>query len=368
MNFSNLVSSMSLTTALALLGAVVLVAVALHSWYTLHRLRPRQALDGSDAKPSRGSAGRVEPGLDAANSAAADGSRPERTPFGDTQPELPAAPPRPSLRLDALIDALAPLALDAPISGEMALAHMPGSRRAGSKPMLVEGLDADSGEWQPLLPGHRYSELQVGVQLVNRSGPINDIEYSEFVQKTQGYAEALGASADFPDMLEVVARARELDSLTSPLDAQLNVNLRSNGVAWSVAFVQQLAARQGFVVGSVPSRMVLAASEEAAPPVLVLTVDPQAALADNPQAAAIRECTLSLDVPQTAEGVEAYPLFHLTATALAAELDATPVDNAGRELSLQAYSAISHELTELYRQLHALDLPAGSAAARRLFS
>jgi hypothetical protein len=367
MNLSNI----SLSTALALLGAVVLVAVALHSWYTLHRLRPPKAADAG-AAPNRAQAGqaRVEPGLEASMAAGdrAAGDMPDRVPFGDTQPELPALPAKASLRLDALIDALVPLALDAPISGEMALAHLPGSRRAGSKPMLIEGLDADTGLWQVLQPGQRYSELQAGVQLVNRSGPINEIEYSEFVQKTEAYAEALGASPDFPDMLEVVARARQLDSQTSPLDAQLNVNLRSNGVAWSVAFVQQLAARQGFVVGAVPSRLVLPASEEAAPPVLVLTVDPQAALADNPQAAAIRECTLSLDVPQTAEGVEAYPLFHLTATALATELDATAVDNAGHELSLQAYSAISHELTELYRQLHALDLPAGSAAARRLFS
>jgi hypothetical protein len=55
-------------------------------------------------------------------------------------------------------------------------------------------------------------------------------------------------------MLDVVARARELDGLASPLDAQLTVTLRANSVAWSVGYVQQCAARQGFVPGALPGR------------------------------------------------------------------------------------------------------------------
>ena len=50
--------------------------------------------------------------------------------------------------LDALIDAIATLALEAPVSGEMLLAHLPATRRAGSKPFPIEGLNASSGEWE----------------------------------------------------------------------------------------------------------------------------------------------------------------------------------------------------------------------------
>ena len=46
--------------------------------------------------------------------------------------------------------------------------------------------------------------------------------------------------ADFPDMLDVVARARELDDFASQHDAQLAVHLRANGAAWSVGYVQQM--------------------------------------------------------------------------------------------------------------------------------
>jgi len=345
---------MTLTTALVILGLVVLAALALQSWWAMRRVKPREPGDGSDTSA------RVEPSLhntehDTEPSSAED------------PPSLRAATKR-LPRLDALIDAIAPLALDGPITGDLALQHLPSSRRAGTKPFYVEGLDTETGEWESIAPGRRYGELQAGVQLANRSGPLNAIEYSEFVQKLQAFAEAVGATADVPDMLEVVARARELDALSAPLDAQLSVTLRTNGVAWSVGFVQQVAGRQGLVPGVLPGRLVLPSSEEGAPPMLVLAVDPQAALAEDPQAAVVRECTLTLDVPQTPASQEPFPAWHLTGKQLADDLDATAVDDQGQTITLHAYDAIGKELDDLYQRLEQLDLAAGTPAARRLFS
>ncbi len=345
---------MKLSTALALMAAAVLLALALHGWWQQRRMRgpsrPPPAPESS--LPSE----RVEP------------------PLGDDTvaepPPLRAAPKR-LPRLDALIDAIVPLALDAPISGDMALQHLPPTRRAGSKPFYIEGLDSESGEWETLAAGRRYGELQAGVQMASRSGALNEIEYSEFVQKLQTFADAVGATPEPPDMLEVVARARELDTMTSALDAQLTVTLRANGVAWSVAFVQQVAARHGLVPGAVPGRQVLPALEENAPPLLVLAVDAQAALAalgGSPQAAALRECTLTLDVPQTPASAEPFPAWHTLGNKLADDLDATVMDDDGQPVTLHAYATIGKELEGLYQQLEALDLAAGSAAARRLFS
>ncbi len=341
---------MTLTTALVILGVLVLVALALQSWWAMRRVKPREPAEGADSSL------RVEPSL--------HGTEPAPV---EVAPALRPTPKRPP-RLDALIDAIAPLALDGPISGDLALQHLPSSRRAGTKPFYVEGLDAESGEWDVIAAGRRYSELQAGVQLANRSGPLNAIEYSEFVQKLQTFAESVGASADVPDMLEVVARARELDGLTAALDAQLSVTLRTNGVAWSVGFVQQVAGRLGLVPGVLPGRLVLPSAEEGAPPLLVLAVDPQAALAEDPQAAVVRECTLTLDVPQTPASQEPFPAWHLTGKQLADDLDATAVDDQGQVITLHAYDAIGKELDDLYQRLEQLDLAAGTPAARRLFS
>src|SRR5207244_1552721 len=115
-----------------------------------------------------------------------------------------------------------------------------------------------------------------GVQMANRNGALNEIEFSEFVQKVEAYAQAIGASTDIPDMLEAVARGRELDAFAQEHDAQLVAHLRANSVAWSVGYLLQCAQRHGFVPGVVPGRLVMPAAEEGAPPVLTLTFDAQA--------------------------------------------------------------------------------------------
>jgi hypothetical protein len=364
---------------------VVLGLLALQLWWAAQRKQRAKQVEVPAA-----AADRTEPTMDAADPSAGGGpndgtaaalaeidAAPGGTPDGGAarpRSVTLSGPRRQTPRLDALIDAIVPLALEQPISGEAVLAHLPPSRRVGSKPFYIEGLDADTGVWDVPAAGHRYSELQAGVQLASRSGALNEIEFSEFMQKVQAYAEAVGASVDgsnAPDMLDVVARARELDALTGPLDAQLTITLRTNGVAWSVSFVQQVAARLGFLPGAVPGRMVLPSGDEGAPPMLLLAMDAQAALAardQEPHASAIRECTLTLDVPQTPAAKEPFPAWHLAARKLGDELDAALCDDQGQTIPPQAFAEIAQELAGLYQRLEALDLPAGSAAARRLFS
>jgi len=284
---------MNLMVALAVLAVLVLVALVAHGIWSARRAGPRRAQPESPAAGALASQ-RVEPALDSEPS-------PSTQPSAHVFPDMNRPAAARGGRVDALIDAVATLALETPASGELALTHYPPTRRAGTKPFHIEGMNDETGDWE--LPGanRRYREFQAGVQLANRHGALNEIEYSEFVQKVQAFAEAIGAHPDFPDMLDVVARARELDAFANPHDANLTVHLRANGAAWSVGYLQQAAARHGFVLGTVPGRLVLPASEEGAPAVLQLAYDPQAALAEDPNQAAVRDLTLSLDVPQTPE-------------------------------------------------------------------
>lgn len=345
---------MSLTTALILLAVVLLGVLAGHGMWSTRRARPRRAVSETVATATGNE--RVEPSLGVLP--AADGA----------VVPMPAATARRSgARIDALIDAIATLTLEAPVSGEMLLAHLPASRRAGSKPFQIEGLNAATGEWEPVSLGQRYGELQAGLQLANRSGALNEIEYSEFVQKLQAMADAIGAVPDFPDMLDVVARARELDAFASPHDATLSVRLRANSAAWSVGYIQQCASRHGFVPGATPGRLVLPATEEGAPPVLVLAFDAQAALADEPASAPVRELSLVLDVAQTPQEVEPFAAWHQAINALVDDMDASAVDDEDRPLTLQHFASIASELNKLYRALESHDMAAGTPVARRLF-
>jgi hypothetical protein len=349
----------TLTIALASLGGVVLAGVVAHGAWQARR-----------AGPKRASAPRAEP---SAQDPRSHDEAPAQEASSESTSDGPMAPVRRlsrrmPLQLDALIDAFATLKMDAPLSGEALLAQLPSKRHIGSKLVLVEGLHVDTARWEAPMAGARYSELQAGIQLASRTGALNEIEYSEFVQRVQTLAEAIGAAADFPDMLDVMARARELDAFASPHDAQLAVHLHARGAAWSVGYIQQHARRHGFVPGVVAGRLVYPSSEEGAPPVLTLTFDSQAALADEPDQAAVRDVTLAFDVPQTDPSVEPFKAWQAAAQALAVGMDAAIVDDNERPLSGEGFAAIGAELGQLYAALEAHDLAAGSAAARRLFS
>lgn len=378
----------NLTVSLAILGGLVLALVVLHGAWQTRKAGPKRAAEAPPGqagvaapRPVEPPFERVEPSLgplapdDSNAPAAATHHGPAAVPpqQARAEPSLAEAavhfsPKRVQLRLDALVDAIAPITLEAPISGEMLLTHLPPSRRAGSKPMLIEGMNTETGEWEFPVPGQRYGEVQAGVQLANRTGALNNIEFSEFAQKVQVLADALGGMADVPDMLDATARAKELDAFAGDHDAQLAVHLRARSAAWSVGYILQHAGRHGFVPGAMPGRLVLAAAEEGAPPVLTLTFDAQAALADDPNQAAVRDVTLSFDVPQTDPMGQPFAAWQASAQALSLGMDAAIVDDNGQPLSAEGFAAIGRELEQLYQALALRDMAAGSAMARRLFS
>lgn len=355
--------SNSLTLYLALLGGLVLAAVVAHGAWTARRAvarQPRRAalepmgtgtIDRSDADTVPTELGDTVPGD-----------------FGPTSPITLPPVKRNQPRLDALIDAIAILNVEHQMSGDHVLAHLPATRRAGGKPFMIEGLRTDCGEWEQPQLDVIYSEFQAGVLLANRTGALNEIEYSEFVQKVQVFADGIGSAAEFPDMLDVVARARELDNFASGHDAQLTLRLLARGSAWSLGYVQQQAGRHGFLPGALPGRFVLPGSEEGAPPILTLSFDAKAAFAEEDEQATLRELILSFDVPQTAAELAPFKAWCAAGEALSLGLDALMADDQGQPFSPAAFASIDGELQRLYEALSARDLAAGSAAARRLFS
>jgi hypothetical protein len=339
----------SFSLGLALLGGSVLAALVGWNAWSTRRNTPRQPVAAMPAGGSLDPDERAEPTLDDA-------------------PLAPLPLPEKKPGLDALIDVLAPIAVDAPVSGEAAVAAMPPTRRAGSKPFSVEGRNDASGEWELPRAGQRYGAFQAGVQMANRSGALNEIEFSEFVMKAQAFADAIGGAPDFPEMRHEVARARELDQFAGGHDAQLSFTLRARNAAWSPAYVQQNAAKLGFVAGAIPGRMVLPAAVQGGPAVLGLAFPTQAALAEDPAQSAIRELTLSLDVPHVARTEQPFVRMRDAAVALAASMDGLITDDDGRVIPADALDVIGADLEKLYDTLDARDLSAGSAQARRLFS
>ena len=354
----------SLQVGLAVAGGLILGGVIAYNTWTSRRNEPRQAQPDAAASPSE----RVEPVL---GEVAAQPVRVEPSFDADAAlaPLGPVPAPDKRPRLDALIDVIAPIALDGRVvSGDALLAALPATRRVGSKPFAVEAQAEAGDDWEFPLAGRRYTAVQAGVQLANRTGPLNEIEYSEFIMKAQQYADTVGGAPDFPDMLHEVARARELDQFASRHDAQLGFTLRARGAAWSPGFVHQQAARQGFVAGALPGRMVLPQAEPGLPPLLDLSFDAQAALSDDPAKSAITELTLNLDVPQVQRDERPFDRLRDAAFALAEAMGGAITDDAGQALRPEMIDGIGTDLDRLYDTLEQHDLAAGSPQARRLFN
>lgn len=382
----------TLQISLAIIGGLVLAGVVAYNAWVTRKSAPRTASERSADAAAQGDAatvfddatasqdrfaaqdGRIEPvlgdgfGARAGSGKGGDDDRPSAPAVVPVTLNHVVSAPERKASLDALIDVITPLVLETEVSGDALLAALPGTRRVGSKPFAVEGLGEASGEWETPRPGQRYRVLQAGVQLANRSGPLNDIEFSEFVVKAQAFADAVGAAPDFPDMRAEVARARELDAFASGHDAQLGFTLRARRAAWSPGFVAQHASRLGFVAGALPGRMVLPGSHSGQAPILSLSFDPQAAMAEDPEQSALRDIALSLEVTHVPRSEQPFVRMRQAAAALAEAMEGIVTDDAGQPLSSDTMDQIGADLESLYDALDSRDLSAGSPQARRLFS
>ncbi len=259
--------------------------------------------------------------------------------------------------------------LDEAVNGQAALAAYPHSRRAGQKPFAIEGLNAETGMWEMPVAQQTYSEFRAGVLLANRQGPLNEIEYSEFVAKVEAFALSLGGHTEFADMLDAVSRARELDAFASDHDAQLQLHLRgTEDAVWSIALIHKEAHALGFIPGVVSGRMILPSEEEGSPPMLIMQIDAKAAMAEPGSQSQVHDLSLSFDVPQTQRQIFPFGMLCQVAKILAEKLGCSVVDDEGLPLNDHDLQMIGQQLQGLYDRLDARGIPAGSPSARRLFS
>ena len=269
----------------------------------------------------------------------------------------PAAEQATSL-VDPLIDCLLPLALEAPVRGDKILPVLQTLRMVGNKPVHYIGLHVN-GDWEPIVHGGVYTKLQGGVQLASRSTALNELEYSELVTRLRAMADDIGAEPEIPDMIEVMAEARALHRFVAGHDAQLGVNLYSNGAPWAISTLLGALEKQGFDVRP-DGRFVMPDGDGA----FLFTLSTNVTLAEETTA----RLTLLLDVPCVAPARDGFGAMVACAKSLVGRLDATIVDDGNQALSDEALAEIAGQVGEFYQEMEAADIPAGSTRALRLFS
>ncbi|NRR31516.1 cell division protein [Oxalobacteraceae bacterium] len=260
--------------------------------------------------------------------------------------------------VDPLIDCLLPLALEGAARGEKILPALQTLRMVGNKPVHYIGLHVN-GDWEPIVHGGVYTKLQGGVQLASRSTALNELEYSELVTRLRAMADEIGAEPEIPDMIEVMAEARNLHRFVSGHDAQLGVNLQSNGAPWAIATLLGALEKQGFDVRP-DGRYVMPDGEGS----FLFSLSTNVTLAEETTS----RLTLLLDVPCVTPARDGFGAMVACARSLVGRLDATIVDDYNQPLSDSALGEIAGQVQDFYAEMDAADIPAGSTRALRLFS
>lgn len=284
------------------------------------------------------------------------------------EPVMPAATTisaAPPAVVDRRIDCIVPIRLAAPLPGDKIVPAAQRLRRAGSKPVHIEG-KPEGGHWELLQNGVRYEELRAAVQLANRSGPLNELEFSEFVTGVQQFADAIDGAPEFPDMMETVSMARELDGFAAQCDAQLSINVLSDGAPWSANYVQAVASQDGLLLSRDGTRFVKLDAKQN--PVFMLQFGDTNFLRDDLTYKGANMITLVLDVPVAEEDILPFRLMCDYAKSLSERIGARVVDDQRRPLPESTLLAIEQQLMKLYAKLEEAGIPAGSPVTRRLFS
>jgi FtsZ-interacting cell division protein ZipA len=277
------------------------------------------------------------------------------------QDDEPAYPP--GTLIDDEIHAVVTIEPETLLSGERAWSLLHPFRHAGRQPVLLVGVRGDLQE--TIRPGQRYEAVLVAVQLANRSGPLNEIEWSEFVASLQHASEQIPASCEIPDMRETTSRARVLDAKCVPLDAQIGINLTTMHNGWSGQHVADLAREHGMILR--PDGRFHALDEHGVTLFVLQNGDGGAFRADTLQTQQTSRLTLLLDVPRAPQAQHPFDRLVELANQLAAALDAAIVDDQSHLLTDTALASIGRQIDPVYTKLIEAGMPAGSSRALALF-
>lgn len=250
-------------------------------------------------------------------------------------------------------DCVVEIALPTPLAGERLLAIAQRFRRSGSKPVAFDGRPKAAADFESPVAGRSYEVIRVGILLANRHGPLNAMEFSEFVSAVQAMAETLSARAEMPAMGSVLARARDLDSTCAQLDVQIGVNVETPE---AVDPVQLASLAQALGLVERGSHRYVRQGPQGEPLFSL-------GFSDSPS-----RLTFLLDVPRVAASLEPFGRMVQAAGACAQRLGARLVDDSGKPLTQAALAQIARQLDQRYESLEAIGLPAGTTLACKVFN
>ena len=252
---------------------------------------------------------------------------------------------------DAVVEHVVILEPPAPVNTDRLVVLTSSLRHVGSKPVRIE-VERLGGHWTTLTAGEKAVRLRCSLLLANRQGPLNAVELSDFNAAIESLASQLQAPVSIPDMAPILRNARDLDTLAARLDTQVEVR------------VELPEAAEAGRVSALVRQLGLSERGNGRYEAYADSGDLLFALAFNKTRDQI---DFVLDVPRTAERHEAWEGMVACASSMAQALGGRLVDSSGRGMSVGMIKAVARQLAQRHAQLAQVGLPAGGAAAMRVF-
>lgn len=235
------------------------------------------------------------------------------------------------------------------------------------KPIRWFVLDAARNAWRELDPhdGGCFQQLCCTLQIADRRGPVTSGEMVSFSEGLQKLADRFLAVVDYPQREAVLADANRLDSFCAGVDAQIAVHVVAGEAPFSALQIAEIAAADGL---QLRGDGMFHAEDGAGQTVFTLgNLEAARFAAAELSGLHTHGVTLTVDVPRVSNGVAAYDRMILLGLRLAKELGGDLVDDNRVGLGEPALLKIRDTIAQFQRQMAQQGMPAGSAAALRLF-
>lgn len=279
-------------------------------------------------------------------------------PVVDLPPEL----------LDPRLEFIVSMELVEPVSARQILQSQRDALHKMSKPVHWVAFNERKREWEPL---HSDSELQVrrlriGLQLVNRLGPVSGGDLAIFSGAMQALADELMAVADMPPT-RILDQAAEIDGFCAAVDLEIGLNLVSRGVPFPGTKIRALAESAGLVLSM--DGLFTRYDDEGRPQFSLQNYENTPFSADSLRNLSTHGLTFLLDVPRVDHGERVFQQMTELAKRFGETLQGTLVDDNRQPLRESQLEHIRREfIGKPQATMQNFGLPAGSPQALRLFS
>lgn len=274
----------------------------------------------------------------------------------------------PAELLDPRLEFIVTMELVEPVSAVQILHSQRSALARLNRPVHWVGFNERNREWEKLTLDNDMPvrALRVGLQLVNRLGPVSEGDVAVFTGAMQALADELMAVADMPSS-RVLDQAAEIDRFCAAVDLEIGLNLVSRGSAFSGTKIRALAEAAGMVLGA--DGLFTRHDDLGRAQFSLQNYESTRFSADALRTLTTHGLTFLLDVPRVDHGERVFMQMTEIAKRFADTLQGALVDDNRQPLSESQLDHIRREfIGKPQATMASFNLAAGSPQALRLFS